>query len=70
METKVAVVTAGTSDIAIAEEAALTAEFYGSPVERIFDVGVAGLHRLVARMDTLKEARVIVVVAGMEVSLP
>tara|TARA_Y100001933_G_C18890883_1_gene518251 strand:- start:113 stop:868 length:756 start_codon:yes stop_codon:yes gene_type:complete len=70
LETKVAVVTAGTSDIAIAEEAALTAEFYGSPVDRVFDVGVAGLHRLVARMDTLKEARVIVVVAGMEGALP
>ncbi len=67
---RVAVVTAGTSDLAVAEEAALTAEFYGNPVDRIFDVGVAGLHRLLARLDDLRAARVLVVVAGMEGALP
>lgn len=69
-EHTVAVVTAGTSDIAVAEEAALTAEFYGNPVTRIFDVGVAGLHRILARLDDLRQARVLVVVAGMEGALP
>jgi NCAIR mutase (PurE)-related protein len=54
----------------VAEEAALTAEFYGNPVERIYDVGVAGLHRLLARLDDLRAARVLVVVAGMEGALP
>lgn len=68
--TQVAVVTAGTSDAAVAEEAALTAEFYGNPVERFNDVGVAGLHRLLARIDEIRRARVIVVVAGMEGALP
>jgi len=66
----IAVVTAGTSDLAVAEEAALTAEFYGNEVTRIFDVGVAGLHRLLARLDELRQARVLVVVAGMEGALP
>ena len=66
----VAVVSAGTSDMQIAEEAALTAEFYGNPVQRIYDVGVAGLHRLLARLDDLRSARVLVVVAGMEGALP
>ncbi len=66
----VAVVSAGTSDMAVAEEAALTAEFYGNPVTRIYDVGVAGLHRLLARLDELRQARVLVVVAGMEGALP
>jgi NCAIR mutase (PurE)-related protein len=68
--TKVAVVTAGTSDISVAEEAAITAEFFGNRVERIYDVGVAGLHRLLNRLDDLREARVLVVVAGMEGALP
>lgn len=68
--TKIAVVTAGTSDLPIAEEAALTAEFFGNQVDRIFDVGVAGLHRLLARLDDLRSARVLVVVAGMEGALP
>jgi len=68
--TPVAVVTAGTSDIAVAEEAALTAEFFGNEVVRIFDVGVAGLHRLLARLEDLRQARVLVVVAGMEGALP
>ena len=66
----VAVVTAGTSDMAVAEEAALTAEFYGNPVMRINDVGVAGLHRLLARVDELRTAKVLIVVAGMEGALP
>ena len=66
----VAVVSAGTSDMHVAEEAALTAEFYGNPVERIYDVGVAGLHRLLARLDDLRAAKVLIVVAGMEGALP
>ena len=68
--TTIAVVTAGTSDIAVAEEAALTAEFFGNNVTRINDVGVAGLHRLLNRLDELRAARVLVVVAGMEGALP
>ena len=68
--THVAVVTAGTSDRAVAEEAALTAEFYDSPVLRISDVGVAGVHRLLARVEEIRAARVVVVVAGMEGALP
>jgi NCAIR mutase (PurE)-related protein len=63
------VITAGTSDIPVAEEAALTAEFLGNRVERLFDVGVAGIHRLLLRKKTLLNARVIVVVAGMEGAL-
>ena len=69
-EHTIAVVSAGTSDMAVAEEAAQTAEFYGNRVERIYDVGVAGLHRLLARVDDLRQARVLVVVAGMEGVLP
>ncbi|MGE0625892.1 MAG: nickel pincer cofactor biosynthesis protein LarB [Pseudomonadales bacterium] len=68
--TRVAVVTAGTSDLPVAEEAALTAEFFGSPVARINDVGVAGVHRLLARVEEIREARVLIVVAGMEGALP
>ena len=68
--THVAVVSAGTSDLNVAEEAALTAEFFGNHVERIYDVGVAGLHRLLNRIDDLRRARVLVVVAGMEGALP
>lgn len=68
--TRIAVVTAGTSDIPIAEEAALTAEFMGSPVSRINDVGVAGVHRLLARVEEIRAARVVIVVAGMEGALP
>jgi NCAIR mutase (PurE)-related protein len=67
---RIAVVCAGTSDIPVAEEAALIAERMGSRVERIYDVGVAGLHRLVKRLDALRAARVLVVVAGMEGALP
>ncbi len=62
----VVVASAGTADIPVAEEAALTAELIGSHVERLFDVGVAGIHRLFDNWDTLSKARVIVVVAGME----
>ncbi len=68
--TTVAVVSAGTSDHAVAEEAAQTCEFLGSPVLRINDVGVAGLHRLLDRLDELRSARVVIVVAGMEGALP
>ncbi|MFQ5789076.1 MAG: nickel pincer cofactor biosynthesis protein LarB [Acidobacteriota bacterium] len=67
---QVTVVAAGTSDIPVAEEAALTAELMGPKVERVFDVGVAGLHRLTAHQELLAVARAIVVVAGMEGALP
>ncbi len=70
LATRVAVVTAGTSDRPVAEEAALTAEFLGSPVERISDVGVAGVHRLLSRVEHIRTAKVVVVVAGMEGALP
>ncbi len=66
----VAIVSAGTSDLPVAEEAAITAEFMGSNVLRIQDVGVAGIHRLFRRLDELQSARVVVVVAGMEAALP
>jgi pyridinium-3,5-biscarboxylic acid mononucleotide synthase len=64
------VTTAGTSDIPVAEEAAISAEFFGNPVERLYDVGVAGLHRLTSQLKTLQAASVIIVVAGMEGALP
>jgi NCAIR mutase (PurE)-related protein len=67
---KIAVVCAGTSDLPVAEEAAVTAEVMGNRVERICDVGVAGLHRLLRRLDTIQSANVVVVVAGMEGALP
>lgn len=66
----VAIVTAGTSDMAVAEEAAETARVFGNPVERMMDVGVAGVHRLLGHLDRLRAARVIIVVAGMEGALP
>lgn len=66
----VAVVCAGTSDVAVAEEAAVTAEFHGALVVRTYDVGVAGLHRLLSRAAALREAHVIIAVAGMEGALP
>lgn len=66
---KIAVCTAGTADIAVAEEAAQAAEFFGSSVERIYDVGVSGLHRLLARLETLQSANCVVAVAGMEGAL-
>jgi pyridinium-3,5-biscarboxylic acid mononucleotide synthase len=66
----VAVVCAGTSDLPVAEEAALTAELMGNTVELIADVGVAGIHRLLAQQNSLKSARVLIVCAGMEGALP
>lgn len=65
----IAIVTAGTSDQPVAEEAAETALLFGNRVERINDVGVAGLHRLLARLELIRQARVIIVVAGMEGAL-
>lgn len=67
---QVAVICAGTSDLPVAEEAALTAELYGARVERISDVGVAGLHRLLGRVEALRAADVLIVAAGMEGALP
>jgi NCAIR mutase (PurE)-related protein len=64
------VVSAGTSDLPVAEEAAVVAEVFGHAVERLVDVGVAGVHRLLAAGDQLQRARVIIVVAGMEGALP
>ncbi|OQX91884.1 MAG: 1-(5-phosphoribosyl)-5-amino-4-imidazole-carboxylate carboxylase [candidate division Zixibacteria bacterium 4484_95] len=66
---KILVISAGTSDIPVAEEAAVTAEAMGLEVKRIFDVGVAGIHRLLAYKDKLDEAQAIIVVAGMEGAL-
>lgn len=66
----VVVVSGGTSDLPIATEAAITAEIMGCQVERVIDVGVAGIHRLFAQMPTINEAKVIVAVAGMEGALP
>ena len=67
---EIAIVTAGTSDIPVAEEAALTAETMGNRVKRIWDAGVAGIHRILAERETLQDARVVIVVAGMEGALP
>ena len=66
----VLVATGGTSDIPVAEEAALTAEVLGNQVTRLYDVGVAGLHRLLAHLDDIMGASVIIAIAGMEGSLP
>ncbi len=66
----IAVVCAGTSDLPVAEEAAVTAEIMGNRVERIADVGVAGIHRLFAHLETVQRANVVIVVAGMEGALP
>lgn len=66
---KVAVCTAGTADISVAEEAAQTAEYFGTCVERIYDVGVSGLHRLFAKLDVIQEANCVIAVAGMEGAL-
>jgi pyridinium-3,5-biscarboxylic acid mononucleotide synthase len=66
----IAVVSAGTSDLPVAEEAAITAGIMGNRVERIYDVGVAGLHRILSRLEQLHSANVLVVVAGMEGALP
>lgn len=67
---EIAVVTAGTSDIPVAEEAALTAETMGNRVKRIWDAGVAGIHRILAEREILQNSRVVIVVAGMEGALP
>ena len=64
------VVTAGTADVPVAEEAAMTADIMGNHVDRLFDVGVAGLHRLLAHVDRIMAASVVIVVAGMEGALP
>lgn len=64
------VITAGTADLPVAEEASVTAEVMGSRVERLYDVGVAGLHRLLGRKERLFEARVVIVIAGMDGVLP
>lgn len=69
-EGHVVVVAAGTTDLPVAEEAAVTAELLGNRVTRIVDVGVAGLHRILGKLDTLRSARVVVVAAGMEGALP
>jgi len=66
----IVVAAAGTSDLPVAEEAALTAELMGNTVDRVFDVGVAGLHRLLHAKDRIDAARVVIVVAGMEGALP
>lgn len=66
----IAVVSAGTSDIPVAEEAVVTAELMGNSVQHVYDVGVAGIHRLLAHRDALAKARVIIVCAGMEGALP
>jgi pyridinium-3,5-biscarboxylic acid mononucleotide synthase len=66
----IAVVCAGTSDLPVAEEAAVTADIMGNHVERIYDVGVAGLHRLLNKLPLMQKARVVIVVAGMEGALP
>ena len=66
----IAVCTAGTADIKVAEEAAQTAEFFGSKVTRIYDVGVAGIHRLLSRTDDIRKANAVIAVAGMEGALP
>ena len=70
LDGSVAVVCAGTSDVPVAEEAALTAEFHGACVERVYDVGVAGLHRLLDRAPVIRRATVVIVAAGMEGALP
>ena len=67
---EVLVVSAGTSDIPVAEEAAVTARVLGNRVERLFDVGVAGIHRLLSHHETIMNASVLIVVAGMEGALP
>lgn len=65
----IAICTAGTADIPVAEEAARTAEFFGSAVERVYDVGVSGLHRLLSRLEMIQKANCVVAVAGMEGAL-
>jgi hypothetical protein len=68
-ESKIAIITAGTSDMPVAEEAAITAELLGNNVLRIYDAGVAGIHRLVDKLPEIRNCRVIIVIAGMEGAL-
>ena len=68
-ESRIAVITAGTSDIPVAEEAAVTAELLGNNVLRIYDAGVAGIHRLVDKITEIRKCRVVIVIAGMEGAL-
>lgn len=67
---KVGILCAGTADLPVAEEAAVCLESFGRDIERVYDVGVAGLHRLLAELDTIREFGVLIVVAGMEGALP
>ena len=69
-EHRVAIITAGTADLPVAEEAAVTSEFLGNKVERLYDVGVAGIHRLLKNLKKIEKAKVLIVVAGMEGALP
>jgi hypothetical protein len=69
-KTYIAIITAGTSDIPVAEEAAVTCENFGNKTERLFDVGVAGIHRLYDKIEILRNAKVLIVIAGMEGALP
>ena len=69
-ERRIIIVTAGTSDIPVAEEAAVTLEFLGDKIERLYDVGVAGVHRLMKNINKIKKASVVIAVAGMEGALP
>ena len=69
-KTYICIVTAGTADIPVAEEACVTAEIFGNRVERMYDVGIAGIHRLYNNLDVIGNARVIVAIAGMEGALP
>lgn len=69
-KTYIAIITAGTSDIPVAEEAAVTTEFFGNKTERLFDVGIAGIHRLYDKIDLIRGAKVLIVIAGMEGALP
>ncbi len=68
-ESYIAVITAGTSDLPVAEEAAVTAELLGNRVERVYDAGVAGIHRLVDNIGVIRDSRVVIVIAGMEGAL-
>ncbi|NOR13515.1 MAG: nickel pincer cofactor biosynthesis protein LarB, partial [Candidatus Aminicenantes bacterium] len=67
---RIVIITAGTSDIPVAEEAVVTCEILGNEVDKIYDIGVAGLHRLFGELGTIKKARVIITAAGMEGALP
>ena len=69
-DTYISIVTAGTADIPVGEEAAVTAEVFGNRVERIYDVGVAGIHRLYQSLDVIRGGKVIIAIAGMEGALP